>query len=68
MAFTLSLPARRAVLADVVPGARPRDVAVVMGTAVLTAMLAEVVVPVSGSPVPLTGQTRAVVLTGSHTT
>lgn len=58
-------PLRLPVLADVVPGARVRDVALVSGAALLTALLAQVVVPVAGSPVPITGQTLAVVLTAA---
>jgi biotin transport system substrate-specific component len=61
-----ALPARP-VLADLVPaglfrGARVRDAALVGGGALLTAALAQVAVPVPGSPVPITGQTLAVVL------
>jgi biotin transport system substrate-specific component len=60
----------RPVLADLVPtavfrGARTRDLALVSGAALLTALLAQVVVPVPGSPVPITGQTLAVVLTAA---
>jgi biotin transport system substrate-specific component len=65
MAFAAPLPARRPVLADVVPGARVRDVLLVTGAALLTAALAQVSVPVPGSPVPITGQTLAVVLTAA---
>ena len=62
---TAALPSTRPVLADVLPGARVRDVALVTGAALLTALLAQVVVPVAGSPVPITGQTLAVVLTAA---
>lgn len=61
---TAALPARP-VLADLVPGARVRDAALVTGAALLTALLAQVAVPVPGSPVPITGQTLAVVLTAA---
>lgn len=62
-----ALRGRRPVLADLLPAgalatARARDVALVVGGAGLTALLAQVVVPVPGSPVPITGQTLAVVL------
>ena len=60
-----ALPARPAVLADYVPGARTRDVALVVGAALLTALLAQLSIPVPGSPVPITGQTLAVVLTAA---
>lgn len=59
------LPVRLPVLADVVPGARVRDALLVGGAALLTALLAQVAVPVAGSPVPITGQTLAVVLTAA---
>jgi biotin transport system substrate-specific component len=58
-------PARTLVLADIVPGARVRDAALVTGAALLTALLAQVAIPVAGSPVPITGQTLAVVLTAA---
>lgn len=61
---TAALPARP-VLADLLPGARVRDVLLVGGAALLTALLAQVAVPVPGSPVPITGQTLAVVLTAA---
>jgi biotin transport system substrate-specific component len=61
----VSLPARRLVLADVLPGARVRDAVLVAGAALLTALLAQVSIPVAGSPVPITGQTLAVVLTAA---
>lgn len=66
MAYAAPLPAaRRPVLADVLPGARVRDVLLVTGAALFTALLAQVAVPVPGSPVPITGQTLAVVLTAA---
>ena len=69
MAFAAPVPARipvrRPVLADVLPGARVRDVLLVTGAALLTAALAQVAIPVPGSPVPITGQTLAVVLTAA---
>lgn len=58
-------PARTLVLADVIPGARVRDAVLVTGAALLTALLAQVAIPVAGSPVPITGQTLAVVLTAA---
>lgn len=62
---TDALPVRLPVLADLLPASRVRDVALVTGAALLTALLAQVVVPVPGSPVPITGQTLAVVLTAA---
>lgn len=61
---TAALPARP-VLADLVPGARLRDALLIGGAALFTALLAQVAVPVPGSPVPVTGQTLAVVLTAA---
>jgi biotin transport system substrate-specific component len=60
-----ALPVRPLVLADLVPAIRART-AVLVGLGVLfTALLAQVSVPVPGSPVPITGQTLAVVLTAA---
>ncbi len=60
-----ALPARPLVLADLVPGAKARDAALVGFGVLFTALLAQVAVPVPGSPVPITGQTLAVVLTAA---
>jgi biotin transport system substrate-specific component len=65
MATAASMPVRLPVLAEVVPGARVRDATLVSGAALLTALLAQIAVPVAGSPVPITGQTLAVVLTAA---
>lgn len=65
MTTAVPMPARLPVLADALPGARVRDAVLVTGAALLTALLAQVVVPVAGSPVPITGQTLAVVLTAA---
>jgi biotin transport system substrate-specific component len=53
------------VLADLVPGALVRDAALVIGGAVLTGLAAQLVVPVPGSPVPITGQTFGALLVGA---
>jgi biotin transport system substrate-specific component len=53
------------VLADVLPGTRVRDAALITGGAGLTALLAQVSIHVPPSPVPVTGQTLAVVLAGA---
>ncbi|NEB66396.1 biotin transporter BioY, partial [Streptomyces fulvissimus] len=45
--------------------ARLRDAALVTGGAVLTGLAAQVVLPVPGSPVPVTGQTFAALLVGT---
>jgi biotin transport system substrate-specific component len=56
---------RPTVLADVLPGARVRDAILVLSGAGLTALLAQVAIPVPPSPVPVTGQTLAVGLVGA---
>jgi biotin transport system substrate-specific component len=56
---------RRAVLADVIPGARVRDAILILGGALLTALFAQIEIKVAGSPVPITGQTLAVGLVGA---
>ncbi|MGV9554751.1 biotin transporter BioY [Streptomyces sp. NPDC003401] len=53
------------VLADLIPASRVRDVALVLGGAVLTGLAAQIAVPVPGSPVPVTGQTFAALLVGT---
>ncbi len=51
---------RPLVLADLVPGARTRDVLLVLGGAAFTGLVAQIAIPVAGSPVPVTGGTFAV--------
>ncbi|MGC5014728.1 biotin transporter BioY [Streptosporangium sp. DT93] len=57
--------ARPAVLSDLIPGARVRDVALVAGGAALTGLAAQLSFPLPFSPVPVSGQTFAVVLVGA---
>ncbi|MFE0643872.1 biotin transporter BioY [Streptomyces sp. NPDC058877] len=59
-----SLPAG-AVLADLLPASRAREIALVVGGAVLTGIAAQIAVPVPGSPVPVSGQTFAALLVGT---
>ncbi|CAM3325548.1 biotin transporter BioY [Kibdelosporangium persicum] len=59
------VPARPAVLADLVPRTFVRDAALVVGGAALTGLAAQVVLPVPGSPVPITGQTFGALLVGA---
>jgi biotin transport system substrate-specific component len=59
-----ALPAPRVVLADVIPGARVRDAALILSGALLTVIGAQISIPMPPSPVPITGQTLAVVLAG----
>ena len=62
---SLALPTRRPVLAESLPAVLTRSgVTIVLGTA-LTALAAQVSIPVPGSPVPITGQTFAVLLTAA---
>lgn len=53
------------VLADIVPGAWVRDVALVLGCAGLTGLAAQVAISTPLSPVPFTLQTLAVLVTGA---
>jgi biotin transport system substrate-specific component len=53
------------VLADVLPGALVRDVLLVLAGALLTVLGAQIAIHVPPSPVPITGQTLAVVVAGS---
>ncbi len=62
--MSMSLPAPR-VLGDVLPGGLVRDTALVAGGAALTALAAQVAIPLPFSPIPLTLQTFAVVLVGA---
>lgn len=58
----LPAPHAGAVLADLLPATRVRDVALVTGGVLAMALMAQVSVPVPGSPVPITGQTLGLVL------
>jgi biotin transport system substrate-specific component len=53
------------VLADLFPKVRARDAAVVVGAACLVGLLAQVSIPLSWTPVPITGQTLGVLVAGS---
>jgi biotin transport system substrate-specific component len=55
----------RPVLADRVPHVAARDVLLVLGGALLTAAAAQVFVPLPFTPVPISGQTFAVLLVGA---
>jgi biotin transport system substrate-specific component len=52
-------------LADTLPKVRYRDAALVVGGALLTAGMAQISVPLGFTPVPVTGQTLAVLLVGA---
>jgi biotin transport system substrate-specific component len=51
-------------LLDVVDRSRVRDVVAVVGFALFTALAAQIVIPLGFTPVPITGQTFAVLLAG----
>jgi biotin transport system substrate-specific component len=53
------------VLADALPGARARDAALVLAGALFMVLMAQISIPVPGSPVPITGQTLGVVACGA---
>ncbi|MES9543485.1 biotin transporter BioY [Spirillospora sp. NPDC049024] len=56
---------RPAVLGDLLPGSLARDAALVIGAAALVGVAAQIAVPLPGTPVPVTGQTFAVLLAGA---
>ena len=64
MAYTAAL-SRRSVLADLVPGARVRDAALIAGGAGLTGLAAQVSIHTPLSPVPFTLQTLSVLVVGA---
>ncbi|WP_223784323.1 biotin transporter BioY [Myxococcus sp. AS-1-15] len=55
----------RHVLTDMFVRTRTHEVAVILGAALCTALFAQVAISVPGSPVPVTGQTLAVVVTAA---
>ena len=57
--------ARPVVLGDVLPDIRARDALLVAGGALLTTLGAQISIHVPPSPVPITGQTLAVVIAGA---
>jgi biotin transport system substrate-specific component len=56
---------RTRVLGDTLPGARARDVLLVIAGAGLVGLLAQITIHLSFTPVPLTGQTLGVLLVGT---
>ena len=63
MSTAVAVPPR--VLADLVPRVRARDAVLVVAAAALTALCAQISFYLPGNPVPVTGQTFAVLLTGA---
>lgn len=58
-------PPRPLVLADLLPGTLVRDVLLVVGAAGFVGLLAQISIPLSFTPVPVTGQTLGVLLAGT---
>lgn len=63
--MTAQVAHRPLVLADLVPGALVRDVALVLGAAALTGLAAQISVPLPFTPVPISLQTLTVLLAGA---
>lgn len=63
-AVVLQRPSR-VVLADLFPGTRVRDISLVVGAAAFVGILAQVSIHLSFTPVPITGQTLAVLVAGT---
>jgi biotin transport system substrate-specific component len=65
LSVSIALPVRRPVLAEILPAGLTRSGVTILLGAALTAAAAQVSFPVPGSPVPVTGQTFAVLLTAA---
>lgn len=65
MSIALPAPRMPLVLADVWSRTRVADVVTVVAAAAMTTAAAQIALPVPGSPVPVTGQTLAVLLTAA---
>lgn len=66
MTYGVAVPGRpTGVLADVWGRSVVRDVVLTVGAATAVGLAAQIAIPVPGSPVPITGQTFAVVLAGA---
>ena len=61
---TLAIPQSRRVLADFIPQSVATNVALILGGATLVGLLAQISIPLSFTPVPVTGQTLGVLLVG----
>ncbi len=62
--MAVTAPAPR-VLADVLPRSIARDAMLIIGAAVMVGVFAQIAIPLPFTPVPLTGQTFAVLLAGA---
>src|ERR671918_328548 len=65
MTTSTDVVARPRVLADLVPGALARDIALVIGAAALTGLAAQASIPLPFTPVPISLQTFTVLLSGA---
>jgi biotin transport system substrate-specific component len=63
--MSTAVAAQPRVLADLVPRVRARDAALVLAAVALTAVCAQISFYLPGNPVPVTGQTFAVLLSGA---
>ena len=63
--MTAQVAPRPRVLADLVPGALIRDIALVVAAAVLTGIAAQISIPLPFTPVPISLQTFTVLLAGA---
>ena len=63
--MTAQVAPRPRVLADLVPGALVRDIALVIGAAALTGIAAQISIPLPFTPVPISLQTFTVLLAGA---
>lgn len=61
---TIAIPQPRRVLADLVPSSLATNVALIVGGAMFVGLLAQISIPLSFTPVPVTGQTLGVLLVG----
>ncbi|TQS40831.1 biotin transporter BioY [Cryptosporangium phraense] len=59
---TVSVASPRRVLADAIPGGLVRDAVLVVGSAAFVGLFAQISIPLSFTPVPVTGGTFAVLL------
>ena len=62
---TVALQPSPITLLDIAPRSRVRDVVAVVGFALLTAAVAQITIPLGFTPVPISGQTFAVLLSGA---
>jgi biotin transport system substrate-specific component len=61
---TIAIPQPRRVLADFVPSSLATNVALIFSGAMFVGLLAQISIPLSFTPVPVTGQTLGVLLVG----